>query len=223
MDKTLIARAVLLAPLYIIPQLKAGFYKTYDYMLRVIEGLVRGVYNGQVGGDFVDAIAALIRGQITQAFQQAYEDEGYTGFFPPDFLQAGIESMIITQTNFDWIYNYYKDIVDARVDNKPIDPLLARATMWANVYKEAYNEALRLITLDGGGNMIWHEGDTKDKCSTCKYLDGICASAKEWEIAGFRPQGSMLQCGGFNCGCELVPTTQRRSPKALDRLLNAPR
>lgn len=217
----LIASAVIAVP-SVIPYLGRGFYKTYDFMLRVVQGLIRGVYNGQVGGDFVDAMASLIKGQINQAFMQAYEDEGYT-FMLPGYLQDGANRLIAQQTNFDWIYNFYKDIVDARVDGKPLQPLLARASMWANIYLEAYNEALRLITLEGGGNLQWHEGDTQEKCETCKYLDGIVASAKEWEIAGFKPQGNMLQCGGFNCGCSLTPTTRRRSPKALDALLSAPR
>jgi len=217
----LLARAVVAVP-SVIPYLGAGFYKTYDFMLRTIQGLIRGVYNGNVGGDFVDALGSLIRGQIYQAFQQAYEDQGYT-FMLPGYLQQGAERMVNQQASFDWIYNFYRDIVDARVDGKPIEPLLGRATMWANVYLEAYNEALRLIALENGGNLIWREGGTVDKCPTCKYLDGVVASAKEWEIAGFKPQGNMLQCGGFNCECTLTPTSQRRSPKALDTLLSAPR
>jgi hypothetical protein len=221
MLSNLLAQAVV-AVRDVIPYLGGGFYKTYDYMLRVMQGLIRGVYNGQVGGDFVDAVASLIRGQINQAFQQAYEDMGYT-FMMPDYLQSGAASMIATQTNFDWIYSFYQDIVDARVDGTPLQPLLARASMWANVYLEAYNEAMRLIVLNTGGNLIWREGDTKEKCATCQYLDGKVASAKEWEIAGFKPQGDMLQCGGFNCGCSLSPTTQRRSPNALEKILSAPR
>jgi hypothetical protein len=46
-------------------------YKTTDYMLNAIEGLVNGVYTNLVGGDFIDAMANLISGQLTQAFQQA--------------------------------------------------------------------------------------------------------------------------------------------------------
>ena len=71
MDSKLIARAVLLAPAYIIPHLKAGFYKTYDYMLGVITHAVQSVYNGWMGGEFVDILQSLITGQMTQAYGQA--------------------------------------------------------------------------------------------------------------------------------------------------------
>ena len=193
--------------------------KTYDFFLRAVEGLVRGVYNGQVGGDFVDALANLIEGQINQAFAQAYEDEAYTDFYLPDYLREGAEAMIERERNFDWIYQYYTDIVDARVDETSISPLLARGRMWANLYNEAYSESLRLMTLANGGNMVWQLGEA-EHCSTCLALDGIVASASEWDVSGWRPQSPELECKGFNCKCSLTPTDRRRSPKALDTLMN---
>ena len=175
MFNELLARVVVAVP-SVIPYLGAGFYKTYEFMLRTIQGLVRGVYNGNVGGDFVDAVANLIRGQILQAFQQAYEDQGYT-FTLPGYLQQGAEQMINIQANFDWIYNYYTDIVDARVDGTPLAPLLARATMWANVYLEAYNEALRLMVLENGGNMVWPPVERSSaSISTGSNVESLCCT-----------------------------------------------
>ena len=71
-------------------------YKTFDYMLKQIESLVKGVYSGNVGGQFVDSMANLISGQLTQAYQQAYEDEGYEGELP-EYLTASLEAMILGQ------------------------------------------------------------------------------------------------------------------------------
>jgi hypothetical protein len=193
-------------------------YKTYDYMLKQIEGLVRGVYNGNIGGNFIDLMANIISGQLTQAYNQAWIDEEGQGDFP-DYLSASRDNMILRQ--YDYVDQYYRDVVDARVDQTPIDPLLARAGLWALRYTEAYNEAVRLITVDNGGNMIWLEGDTEKKCNTCLALDGIVARAKEWDTLGIRPQhapNKKLDCEGWRCGCSLVPTDKRRSPGAYGRL-----
>ena len=110
-------------------------YKTTDYMLNVIEGLVNGVYNNLVGGDFIDAMANLISGQLTQAFQQAFEDEGYTDFVLPDYLSAALESMILSQ--YDYVDQFFRDIINARIDGTSVSPLLARARLWANQWQAA--------------------------------------------------------------------------------------
>lgn len=195
-------------------------YKSFDYFLAQIRGLVRGVYNDFIGGDFIDTMANLISGQLTQAYRQAYTDEGYTDFNLPDYLQSSLTDAIAYQYTF--VDQYYRDIVDARIDKTPIDPLLQRASLWANRYNEAYNEAVKLITAENGGNMIWEYG-AAEHCDTCRDLNGIVASAKEWEAAGVKPQNApnpLIDCGGWNCKCSLSSTTRRRSPKALDRILN---
>ena len=196
-------------------------YKTTDYMLNVIEGLVNGVYNNLVGGDFIDAMANLISGQLTQAFQQAFEDEGYTDFVLPDYLNAALESMILSQ--YDYVDGFFRDIINARIDGTSISPLLARARLWANQWQAAYNEAIRLMTLEGGGNLMWVYGEA-EHCETCNSLNGIVASAKEWDELGVQPQNApnnMIACGGWNCQCSLTPTDKRRSPKAYDTIMNA--
>ena len=224
MDKDLIARAVLLAPSFIIPNLKAGFYKTYDYMLGVIRHSVQSVYNGWMGGEFVDILQSLINGQMTQAYRMAWEDDGNTSFFLPDFLQTALDENIARNTNFDYLYQYYKDIIDARVDGTPIDPLLARASLWANRYNEAYNEAAALITAQTGGKLVWNLGATEQHCGSCGALDGIVAYATEWELAGVHPQGApnaALECGGWRCDCSLTPTNERKTRNAWNRIISA--
>jgi hypothetical protein len=194
-------------------------YKTYDYMQKVIEGLVSGVYNNLVGGQFVDSMANLISGQLTQAYQQAYIDEGFTSFTLPDYLASSLETMILNQ--YDFVDAFFRDIVDARIDGTPIDPLLARAQLWAGQYDTAYQNAVALITKEMGGNLIWQEGDTIEKCYQCVSFDGIVARASEWAALGIAPKNfpnDKLDCKGGHCDCTLTPTTKRRSPNAYGRL-----
>lgn len=195
-------------------------YKTYDYFLSNLERLIASVYNNDLGGEFIDIMANLISGQLTQAYEQAWADEEGEGDLP-DYLTGPLEEMILGQ--YDFVDGFYREIVDARVDEEPIDALLARAALWANQWTSAYNEAVRLITLENGGNMVWQFGDT-EHCETCRQLDGIIAPASVWDELGVHPQqpeNDLLDCGGWRCGCSLTPTDQRKSPKAYDLILNA--
>jgi hypothetical protein len=194
-------------------------YKTFDYMLAQLLGLIRGVYGNNLGGDFIDIMANLISGQLTQAYQQAFEDAGYTGFFLPDYLQASLEEAILNQ--YGYVDQLFRDIIDARLNGEPVEPLLARAQLWAQRWTEGYNEATRLITTEEGGNLEWVLGATEQHCSTCSGLNGKVMSSKEWDLIGIKPQNapnSALECGGWRCDCSLVPTDKRRSPGAYGRI-----
>ncbi len=196
-------------------------YKTYEFFLSAIQGLVHGVYQGLIGGIFIDTLANLISGQLTDAFQRAWsDDEHFTEL--PDYLREPLESMILTQ--YDYVDQFYRDIVDARIDGTPIDPLLFRAQLWAQRWTEAYNQAVSIISEVNGGKLLWSLGATEDHCTTCLVLNGVVAYAREWNELGVHPQGApndLIECGGWVCDCVLSPTDQRRSPKAYDTILNA--
>jgi hypothetical protein len=190
--------------------------KTYDYYLGKLQSLVKTLYSGAIGGEFVSIMDNLVKGQIANAYETAWVDSGFE-LPPADY----IKSMYQDQRSF--IDGFYKDIVDAKIDQTPIEPLLSRAELWANQWNTAYNDGLRLVSVEMGGKLMWHEGDTVDKCNTCVRLDGIVMFAREWEELGVHPQGGpnpLLECQGFRCGCSLEPTDRRRSPRAFDTVMN---
>ena len=197
---------------------KSEAYKSQDFFLTAIERMVRNVYYGFMGGDFIDVMANLISGQIMDAYQQAWLDDG--GSLPiPEYLTSAAEADILRQ--YDFVDQYYRDIVDARVDKTAVEPLIARAQLWANQWNNSYNNASLLIQKEEGGNLIWKLGATEKHCDTCSSLNGIVASAKEWEESGYKPQNppnSYLTCGGWRCDCSLEPTEQRRSRNVRARL-----
>lgn len=214
----------------VIPQLKGrarwvafardGEYKSAEYFLATIQRLVKDVYFGNMGGEFIDIMASLIQGQINQAYLKAWQEEGDGTAFP-DYLASAAEADILHQ--YDYVDQYYRDIVDARVDQTPIDPLLSRASLWANRYNESYDNAVHLITLENGGKEEWVLGATEAHCPTCAGLNGIVAYASEWDELGVRPQNGpnpLLVCGGWNCDCERRPTDKRRSPNARASIEN---
>lgn len=219
-----IAQAVYLIP-SVIPHLKSGFYKTYSYMLNVIERSVRAVYNGNLGtSDFVASMQMLIAGQIQQAYWQAWEDDGNTNHPLPSYLQKAMEADISKNVDTVFVYQYYNDILEARIKKSPIAPLLSRAAMWATRYTEAYNYAVLLIIKDTGGKLKWTLGQTEQHCSSCRQLNGVIAYASEWELAGVRPQNApneSLECGGWQCDCSLEATDQKKSRNAWEVIMKA--
>lgn len=193
--------------------------KTFDFYLRTLQGLIRSVYNGDLGGEFIDIMANLIQGQLTQAFQQAIDESGMD--WTTELRQA-LEQMILSE--YGSVDDLYRDIIDARWGGSPLAPLLARARLWANRWLDAYNYAKMLITSIFGERMMWVLGKTEQHCESCAALNGIVAFASVWEQLNVRPQNppnGALVCEGWNCDCKLQVTTQRQSPNAFDRILNA--
>lgn len=198
-----------------LKMLRPEAYKSEDFFLANVERLVRSLYSNQIGGEFIDIMANLISGQIRDAYEKAYFDAGYEGELPA-YLETAYQDFVLGQ--YDFVDRFFRDIIDARIDGKPIDSLINRARLWAGRWTEAYQQATILITKEEGGNMEWVYGDT-EHCNTCQSLNGIVASAREWDASGFQPQGRMLDCKGYNCQCELKSTDKRRSPKAFDRIV----
>lgn len=193
-------------------------YKSFDFFLSALYGLVNGVYYGNIGGIFIDTMANLISGQLTDAFYRAWADDGHFSELP-GYLQADLEAMILQQ--YDYVDNFFRDIIDARIDGTPIEPLLYRAQLWANQWNSAYNNAMLSISANEGGKLMWVEGDTGQKCPVCLALDGIVAYAREWDELGVRPQSPpnpLLACGGWRCLCKLVPTDKRRTRNAAEKI-----
>lgn len=194
-----------------------GERKTVEYFDRELTRMVTNVYNGDLGGQFIDIMASLIQGQITQAYEQAWRDDGNE--LPlPDYLANAAEEAILNQ--YDFVDQFYRDIVDARIDETPLDALLARVDMWANRWQEAYNNAVALMAIENGDKLIWVYGDT-EHCDTCNRLNGIVAYASDWDELGVHPQqapNEHLDCGGWRCGCSLEVTSARRTPNAKQRI-----
>lgn len=89
-----------------------------------------------------------------------------------------------------------------------------RLSMWITRYTDVYNQAI-LASAEEKTKMMWIYGDT-DHCKTCEALNGLVAYAREWDEAGLHPQSppnERLECGGWKCQCELVPTGDRITSK----------
>lgn len=103
-----------------------------------------------------------------------------------------------------------------------ITQVQARLDMWIQRYQDVREQAVR-ESQDETTKEEWVIDPEKENCVTCAALNGIVAYAREWDEAGFHPRdfpNPMLECTGAHCGCERRPTDKRRTPNALDRLLD---
>lgn len=195
--------------------------KTEAYYGRVLSRGVRDVYNGvATADDLLTVMARLLDEQMRRAWNEGMRENELD---PQQDMTNDWEMLLqgIIDEEFGHVEQFIADVVAARDNGTPIDPLLRRAELWANRYNDVVNRA-KLETAEPKDKFEWVYGDTQH-CDTCARLNGIVARASEWEQAGFHPQqppNEMLDCGGWRCQCELVPTDRRRSPDALTRLLD---
>lgn len=193
--------------------------KSFEFFLKTLRSSVRKVYNGDMGGEFIDILADLLQGQLTRAWDEGLKEAGYE---PDEASDAERDRLILRE--YDFVDGFYRAIIDARVDQTPLDPLLARAEIWANRYDDVRNQAIIWATpeQDDEGSpqmMVWHYNPEKEHCDQCASLNGIIASLSEWRVSGYHPyadwDGNLpneyLGCGGWRCGCELLPTGEPRN------------
>lgn len=206
--------------------IKVGETGDYDGYLIDIEKLVQQLYDGKIGADFKDKLKELIKKKLSEAYNSAWFDLMDTEEIP-DYLDKELQAAIEEQ--YQYVNQYYEDIVRDRGLAIGLAALFARAALWANKVPESYNNAVILTAAEEGvkpdtpisENLQWMEGDTDKKCSTCLSLDGIVASARDWLESGLHPQmapNEYLECGGWKCQCRLVPTMEMADENAPERL-----
>lgn len=83
-----------------------------------------------------------------------------------------------------------------------------RAEMWSNKSLQEFYDA-GVFSSDANGLYQWKYGDA-EHCADCRRLNGQKHRFKDWK-ARIMPKSSALECGGYNCKCELVKTTGRAS------------
>lgn len=210
------------AIVYAIKWLDFRGVKTTGYMLRVINALVRDLYNGVIESDeFNSEMADLIENQFKRAFNEGMRNNGLDP--QKDVIpewEAEYQRMVTDQYSF--IEKFANDILKGKENESGKDQFLSRADLWANQYESVVNES-QMITADNKAKFEWVLGATEEHCGTCSRLNGIVAWAEEWEQAGYHPQrppNGLLECGGWRCDCSLVPTDKRRTANALTVLLD---
>lgn len=194
--------------------------KTEAYYNRVLSKGVRDLYNGRISeDDLLTTMARLLDEQMRRAWNEGARENGWT---MPDDMTPEWEAELqgIIDSEFAHVQQFIADVTYARDNAQPIQPLLDRVDLWANRYNDVVNQA-KLSTAEPKDKYEWIYGDT-DHCETCAGLNGIVATAGEWEQAMVwpqRPPNGQLECGGWRCQCRLEPTDKRHTTNAYDRII----
>lgn len=84
----------------------------------------------------------------------------------------------------------------------------AKAAIWANKgLQDFYNAGL--LSADSDSMYIWRIGATEQHCADCIRLDGQIHRLSRWNEKGWMPKSNDLECGGYNCDCELRRTSSK--------------
>lgn len=204
--------------------------KTQEMFDRQLRSNSIDLFKGDIGlTEWLDAFSAAIENQLTKAWNEGADE---VGVLPEDMTP---EDMAILGGIINEEYNFMYQLGDEieflsrqtreLPENEALDQFRSefdsRLSIWGNRYADVVNQAK--LHFGGKTKLVWRMGATEKHCDSCLQLNGIVAYADEWEASGIRPQSppnGALECGGWNCSCELVTTDERRSYNAYSRLLD---
>jgi hypothetical protein len=168
-------------------------------------------------GGFTTRMNGTIKFGLTAAFEQG---ASVSGVEPDEFEAPDTKLMTDIITDEKSHVGELLTFLDGLANDKSKTLASAdyRLHMWANRYQAVLDQAR--IHFGGKKRLTWVLGSA-EHCQTCLDLSKIVAWAQEWDASGIRPKSPDLACHGYNCACEMAETTRRRSPKALERIMNA--
>ena len=179
--------------------------KTEGYYRRVLRRAMRDFYSRQIdAGEFIDKMIYYVDEQFRRAWNEGGRDMGVQPEQMND--EARLQYMFRADAEKEHILKLAEDVQRAAENGDPLDPLMNRAEMWKNRYAEVRDQARSYFGKEK--LLTWVLGPT-EHCSTCAGLEGVTATAQAWQVArasGIYPKSPNLECHGYNCQCELVPS-----------------
>ena len=169
-----------------------------------------------------DALDTAIRQGIPRAW---YEGAKICGIAPNELSpeeRTAMQSALFNQTSY--INGFLMFVEDnSKASGGKWSTVAARTNTWVNRYNDIVNQAKVSACADQKLEWVFNAlGVTKNPCNTCQNkLNGKVKRASYWERVGVRPQNApnpMLDCSGWNCLCDLVPTDKPLSRGPLPRL-----
>lgn len=154
---------------------------------------------------FVSLLVLLIEVEYWREFSAGLRAAGYDpGNMTPEI---SAEYSLQLSKAFAYVWDYARELEQARNKNLPVEPFLGRVVLWATRLGEVYSLAV-LLGSQRGDLLIWKLGATEKHCSTCATLNNVVAPRDEWLASGLRPRNApnpRLRCGGWRCDCRMEP------------------
>lgn len=181
-----------------------AWVETRAMFIRDFSDLLRGRLSDEVSGR---RFSTVLRAQLHRLGAQAFRDGLQAGGVAVSELDQEDRQVIA-----DWTANqgvYVSGLV-AEIRERGLSQSIIglRAEMWANKsLREIYSAGL--TSAQRNGMMKWVLGPTEKHCKDCPRLNGQVHRARDWEKRGLFPGCDKTECKGFNCLCQLVPTTEK--------------
>lgn len=180
---------------------------------RSIRAAVRGLWNGSLSiAQFGEAMQSAIKRNLTNAWTEGAAECDIAGDELSDEEIKARDEFIEGQ--YGYIGGFAGAIREGdKISGEKLQPLFLRAEMWINRYGEVRNQAKAMACADG--KLEWRTNvRCREHCSSCSRLSGKVKRGSYWNKT-ILPRSRDLECGGFRCCCELVPTDKPLSKGRL--------
>lgn len=172
-----------------------------------LRSAVRGFWSGVFDFDqFFDVMILTIERGLTRAWEEGAKECGIQPDEASSEEKTALKNAIVSEQG------RISGLADFVEENKKgtgkLGTLFKRLKLWVNRYKDINNEAKIFACADE--KLIWLLGVVEKHCKTCPRLHRKVKRANFWKSKGVRPQNfpnEKLECQGFNCKCDLKPTS----------------
>ena len=175
-----------------------------------LRSAVRGLWAGEIS--WLDSIDWMTR-EIERSYTRAWADGLSSCGILLDEMTPEEQARLSLEINMEiqYVYSFANQIlVASRSRGGKLKPLYDRLDMWINRYNAIRDMAMTYACQDE--KLKWVMGATKEHCTSCRRLDGRVYRASAWRSADLYPRKHSLECGGWRCACEFVPTSEPATP-----------
>ena len=183
--------------------------KTETIYEETLKRLARKLWEGSFDAlDFVEEMDYAIREGLTNA---VYDVLASLNMTPAELsFEERVKLLEFIGNNVDRVWRLASWIEQNRRGISALATIYSRIQMWARQYRKTANFFKKL--LGGTIKYKWIWSPKKEHCKDCEKLNGRVYRANVWVRYDIEPQSPRLACGGYRCGCDLIPTTENATP-----------
>ena len=171
-----------------------------------LRAAARGLWSGEEGFfNFLDAATRSIEHNFTMAWYEGLADCGIS----PSEQTPDEEARLRMEINLEigYLYQFAWDISsNNKYNGGKLSTIFNRLDMWVNKYGMIRGLARTYACEDE--KLMWVMMPLKEHCRDCLRLDGKVYRRSTWRKYNIYPRMPNLECGGYHCGCDLVPTSE---------------
>ena len=169
-----------------------------------LSNMVYDVFNGNSDPvDFRRAHKALLREVAPQVYSEGMNEGGIAEDAQDEedkaAMSEAVDDWLGSQLSF--VNDFSKAIGEARKDKEQRPAILDRVEMWVNSLRDFGSQGKAYA--NGNEKGTWILGDA-EHCKSCLRYAAMKPHRMSWWLARDLPRSSDLECGGFNCACDIV-------------------